>query len=69
MNPKKIEAVIDWPKPITITEKRSSLGLAGNLAHINPERRPIIKKLPELIEQGLQLKGPRNALWLNSEYD
>ena len=50
MDPKKIEVVIDWLRPITVTEVRSSLGLAGSLAHINNERRPIIKELHELIE-------------------
>ena len=50
VDPNEIEVVIDWPRPIAITEKRSSLGLAGNLAHINTERRPVIKELHELIE-------------------
>ena len=29
VDPKKIEAVIDWPRPTTVTEIRSFLGLAG----------------------------------------
>ena len=29
MDPKKIEVVIDWLRPITVTELRSFLGLAG----------------------------------------
>ena len=29
VDPKKIEAVIDWPRPTTVTEVRSFLGLAG----------------------------------------
>ena len=29
VDPRKIEAVIDWPRPTTITEVRSFLGLAG----------------------------------------
>ena len=29
MDPKKIEAVIDWLRPITVIEVRSFLGLAG----------------------------------------
>ena len=29
VDPSKIEAIIDWPRPTTITEMRSSLGLAG----------------------------------------
>ena len=50
VDPKKIKAVIDWPRPIIINEERSFLGLAGSLAHINTKRRPIIKELHELIE-------------------
>ena len=29
VDPKKIEAIIDWPRPMTVTEVRSFLGLAG----------------------------------------
>ena len=29
VNPMKIEAVIDWPRPTTVTEVRSFLGLVG----------------------------------------
>ena len=29
VDPKKIEAVTDWPRPTTVTEIRSFLGLAG----------------------------------------
>ena len=29
VDPKKIEAVADWPRPTTVTEIRSFLGLAG----------------------------------------
>ena len=50
MNPKKIKVVIDWPRPITITEESSFLGVAGSLAHISTERRPIINELHKLIE-------------------
>ena len=47
VDPNEIEAVIDWLRPIVITEKKSSLGLAGNLAHISTERSLIIKELHE----------------------
>ena len=50
MDLKKIKIVIDWPRPIIINEERSFLGLAGSIAHISTERRPIIKELHELIE-------------------
>ena len=50
MDPKKIKVVIDWPRPITITEESSFLGVAGSLAHIGTERRPIINELHKLIE-------------------
>ena len=62
MDPKKIEVVIDWLRLVTVTEVRSSLGLAGSLAHISTERRPIIKELHELIEQGLQLKVTKKCI-------
>ena len=29
VDPKKIEAIIDWPRPITVTEVKSFLGLVG----------------------------------------
>ena len=29
VDPKKVEAIVDWPRPTTITEVRSFLGLAG----------------------------------------
>ena len=29
LDPKKIEAVTEWPRPTTVTEIRSFLGLAG----------------------------------------
>ena len=29
VDPKKIEAIIDWPRPTTVTEVRSFLGLTG----------------------------------------
>ena len=50
VDPKKIEVVTDWLRPIIVVEVRNSLGLAGSLAHINTERRPVIKELHELIE-------------------
>ena len=62
MDPKKIEAVIDWLRPITVTKVRSSLDLAGSLAHISTERRPIIRELHGLIEQRLQLKVAKKFL-------
>ena len=62
VDPKKIEAVADWPRPTTVTEIRSFLGLAGSLAHISTERRPIIKELHDLIDQGLQWKVTKKCL-------
>ena len=35
---------------------------AGSLAYISIERRPIIKELHELIDQGLQLKVTKKCL-------
>ena len=35
---------------------------AGSLAHISTERRPIVKELHELIDQGLQLKVTKKCI-------
>ena len=43
-HPGKVNVVVD-----TLSRKS-----AGSLAHISTERRPIIKELHELIDQGLQ---------------
>ena len=62
VDPKKIKVVIDWLRPITVTKVRSSLDLAGSLAHISTERRPSVKELHGLIKQRLQLKVAKNCL-------
>ena len=41
----------------------------GSLPHISTERRPIIKELHELIEQGLQLKVTKKCLLAKFKYD
>ena len=45
MDPKKIKAVMDWPRPIIINEESSFLGVVGSLAHISTEKRSIINEL------------------------
>ena len=35
---------------------------AGSLVHISTERRPIVKELHELIDQGLQLKVTKKCI-------
>ena len=42
---------------------------AGSLTHISTKRRPIIKELHELIEQGLQLKVTKKCLLAKFKYD
>ena len=44
---------------VTNTLSRKS---SGSLVHISTERRPIIKELHELIDQGLQLKVTKKFL-------
>ena len=43
--------------------------LAGSFAHISTERRPIIKELHELIDQGLQLKVIKKCILAQFRYD
>ena len=43
VDPKKIKVVIDWLRPITVTKVRSSLDLAGSLAHISTEEGQLLK--------------------------
>ena len=45
MDPKKIKAVMDWPRPIIINEESSFLGVVGSLTHISTEKRSIINEL------------------------
>ena len=48
---RKIEAVIDWPRPTTITEVRSFLGLTGYYRRIVKDFSKIVAPLTKLTQK------------------
>ena len=55
-------SILYHPGKTNVVADALSRKSAGSLAHISTERRPIIKELHELIEQGLQLKLTKKCL-------
>ena len=55
VEPKKIEAVADWPRPITITEIRSFLGLAGYYRRFVKDLSKIAAPLTKLTQKKCQV--------------
>ena len=55
-------SILYHPDKANVVDDALSRKSAGSLAHISTERRPIIKELHELIEQGLQLKVTKKCL-------
>ena len=49
-------SILFYPGKANVVANALNRKSAGSLAHISIERRPIIKELYELIDQGLQLK-------------
>ena len=62
-------SILYHPGKASIVADTLSRKSASSLAHINTERRPIIKELYELIEQGLQLKVTKKCLLAQFNYD
>ena len=62
-------SILYYPGKASIVADALSRKSAGSLAHISTERRPIIKELYELIEQGLQLKVTKKCLLAQFNYD
>ena len=54
--------ILYHPGKANVVVNSLSRKLVGSLAHISKERRPIIKKLHELIDQGLQWKVTKKYL-------
>ena len=55
-------SILYHPNKVNIVADALSRKSAGSLAHISTERRPIIKELHELIDQGLQLKVTKKCI-------
>ena len=51
MDPKKIEAITEWPKPTTMTEVRSFLGLAGYYKRFVKDFSRIVAPLTRLTQK------------------
>ena len=54
VDPKKIEAVIDWPRPTTITEVRSFLGLIGYYRRFVEDFSKIATPLARLTQKNIK---------------
>ena len=54
MDPSKVEAVVDWQAPTTVTEIHSFLGLAGYYRKFIPDFYKIATPMTQLTKKGVQ---------------
>ena len=54
MDPKKIEAITEWPRPTTVTEMKSFLGLAGYYRRFVKDFSKIAAPLTKLTQKNMK---------------
>ena len=57
VDPNKIEAITEWPRPTTVTEVRSFLGLAGYYRRSVKDFSKIAAPLTKLTQKNMKLFG------------
>ena len=55
-------SILYYPGKVNVVADTLSRKSSGSLAHISTERRPLVKELHELIDQGLQWKVAKKCL-------